>query len=495
MSGFRIEGNTSGNVAEVNSSNELKTALSLIPANIGGVRLFSENDTGSIVGAPVLKSPETSNDSRLRVGIDTLLFDDSFNGTAQNTANWKFMAGTTAMAASQAAGFLSLNSGNVQSANAACSMQTWRTFQIMGTSPLYVEFAGNINALPVANQVFEAGLFFSSASGATPLAPTDGVWFQLTSAGLTGVAVYNGARIESGVLVPLASFPVAQNAKFTITITASECKFWVNDVLVGTLLTPSGNATPFMTDSLPVCVQMRNSGTVTGGTMIPKIGCVTVSMADLHTSKPWAHQIAGMGRTCHQTQNSTAVSSPTVIVGATLTTPNSATSAAAALSNTTAATQFTGLGGMFLVQPTLTAGTDGILCTFQNPAGGINQTPRELYITYVAISGAVQSTLSGGPVVNAYTLCFGSTAASLATVESTSFASGTTKLSRRVALGVQACIAAAVAGTQLNDIIRNFDTPIVVNPGEFIGIACRNHGVVTTAGALALTVTFNGYWA
>lgn len=490
-----IRGAVSGNQAEVNSSGDQKVALSLTPANIGGVRTFSENDDGSITGIPILKSPECSDDYRLRVGIDTLQFDDSFNGTAQNTALWKFQAGTTAMAATQSAGFLSLNSGNVLTANASCAMQTWRTFSLLGASQLYVEFVGNINALPVANQVFEAGLFFTTAAGAAPTAPTDGVYWQLTSAGLIGVMNYNGTTTQTGVLIAIGSFPLSTNAKFTITVTDSDCKFWMNDIRVGTLLTPNGNATPFLTDALPVCMQVRNTGTVTGGTMIPRIGALTVSTGDIAMNKPWPHQMAGMGRMVYQTQNGTAVSTPTTIVGATLTTPNSATAAAAALVNVSVATQFTGLGGVFQVLPTLTAGTDGLLCSFQNPAGGVNQSPRELYITGVSISGMVGVVLAGGPLVNVYTLCYGHTAVSLATNETASFASGTTKLSRRVPLGVHGCVAAAAAGTQMNGIDRMFDAPIVVNPGEFVAIACRNLGVVTTSGNTVITVTFNGYWA
>ena len=487
-------GVTSGNGSEVNAQGEQKVALSLTPANIGGVRMFSENDDGSIVGAAILKSPECSDDYRLRVGLDTLQFDDCFNGTAQNTSLWKFQAATTAMTASQASGFLSLNASNVQTLNAACAMQTWRTFSLLGASQLYVEFLGNINALPVANQVFEAGLFYNSASG-TPTAPLDGVYWQMTSAGLIGVQNYNGTLTQSGVLVSAGSFPLNANAKFTITVTDSDCKFWVNDVRVGTLLTPAGNVQPFLSDALPLCVQVRNTGTVSGGTMIPRIGGITVSTGDLATNKPWAHQMAGMGRHIAQTQNGTAISTPTAIVGTTLTTPNSATAAAAALVNISVTAQFTGLGGVFQVLPTLTAGTDGLLCSYQNPVGTVNVSPRELYITGVSISGMVGVVLAGGPLVNVYTLCYGSTAATLATVETASFATGTTKLSRRVPIGVHGCIAAAVAGTQMNDIVRKFDAPIVVNPGEFVAIACRNLGVVTTTGNTVITVTFDGYWA
>lgn len=63
MAGIRIEGNTSGNVAEVDASNRLKIVLptdAATPSNIGGVRFFSENDAGTITGTAYLLSSEAS---------------------------------------------------------------------------------------------------------------------------------------------------------------------------------------------------------------------------------------------------------------------------------------------------------------------------------------------------------------------------------------------------------------------------------------------------
>lgn len=502
MAGIRVEGNTSGNVAEVDSANNLKTTQPQVtttagvnaPNNVGAVRLFSENDPGTISGTSYLKSPETSTDYRLRTGLDTLMFDDSFNGTSQNTANWKFQSGTVAMAMTQASGFLTINSGNVLTAAASAALQTYRTFPLVGSSAIYVETVGYINASPVANQIFEFGLFFNSASG-TPTAPTDGVFFRLTNASLFGICTYNGVETPTTLIANAALIPLNTNAKYTMVVSDREVEFWIDDVFYGEVTVASGNATPFLGDSLPYTAQMRNSALVTGGTMTPRIGGVVVSLADIGTAKPWSHQMSGMGRHLGQTQNGTTISTPTAIVGATLSTPNSATAAAAAVVNASATTQFTGLGGVFQVLPTLTAGTDGILCSYQNPAGTVNITPRELYITGVSISAAVAVTLTGGPLVYAHTLCYGSSAASLATTETASFTTTATKLSRRVPIGVHGCIVTAPAGTQFNDIQRRFGAPICVNPGEFVGIALRNLGTVTTLGSVVFTVTFDGYFA
>ena len=54
MAGIRIEGNVSGNVAEVNSGGFVKVATELDPTanpgNVGGIRTFFENDNGNYTG-------------------------------------------------------------------------------------------------------------------------------------------------------------------------------------------------------------------------------------------------------------------------------------------------------------------------------------------------------------------------------------------------------------------------------------------------------------
>ena len=83
MAGIRIEGNTSGTVAEVTGSNQLKVILetdaATAPQNVGAVRFFSENDPGSQTGTPYLYSPETDEDYRLRIAIDNMLDSETFN--------------------------------------------------------------------------------------------------------------------------------------------------------------------------------------------------------------------------------------------------------------------------------------------------------------------------------------------------------------------------------------------------------------------------------
>ena len=78
--GFGIQG-SSGNLLDVNSSNEAKVALTTAEASAGFVSLASEIDDGTVRGSRYVKALELSEDYRLRVGVDSIVFHHSFEGT------------------------------------------------------------------------------------------------------------------------------------------------------------------------------------------------------------------------------------------------------------------------------------------------------------------------------------------------------------------------------------------------------------------------------
>lgn len=473
MAGFRIEGNTSGNVAEVNTNNELKVALT------NGTTIFCENDSGTITGSPTLKSPETSADFRLRVGLDTVLFSDTFNATAQNTNIWSYTAAT--MTATQPGGYLQFGTVQGTASTHGCFIRSFQYFPLIGTAPLAVEFSGaSYTAALVANEVFYAGLGVPSAGGT---APTDGCWFKMTSAGLFGELQYNGGTVTQVTLMN-SQITLATNAKFAMIVGEDKIEFWIDDVLYGSLTIPVGTGQPFMQGSLPIFMQKLCTGVVSNTNTI-RVTDVTVSLMDLGTNKPWAHQVGGMGQHALFGQNGHTQGKTTLWT-------NSTAPTAVALTNTAAA--FTGLGGIVAVLPTLAANSDGKLITYQNPASTVNITGRNLYITRVTLRGAVSVALTGGPVIYAYALAVGHTATSLATTESSSFGSGTSHAPRIMPLGIESYASAAAVATLGNGIDLNLDVPIVVRPGEFVDIVARNIGTVTTAGAITFTVSIGGYW-
>jgi len=471
--------------SNLDASGNIKVNLPLTLNQSGYARVVSENDPGTLNGGvPYLKSSETSQDYRLRVGTDTVLFTDSFNASFQNTYNW-FYSFATLTAAQPGAG--SVNFGAVQGTTTGqgAFMRSYQYFPVIGTAPLSVEFtAGQFTAPLVANEIWLMGL---SNQGVVGTIPSDGVWFQLTSAGLIGVVAYNNTFTQTGTLLPLSSVIVGELDKYTLVIGELAVEFYFNDKYLGSLATPVANGQPFQNGSLPVFIQKYCTGAVSN-TNTMRVSDVTVSLMDIATNMPWAYQAALQGLSGTVTQNGAAM-------GQTANWANNAFNSGGPATNTTAIA--TGLGGIYAVTCTIAVNTDGILFSYSNPGAGINATGRNLIITGIRYNGAVTTAITGGPCVFAYALAYGHTAVSLATAETASFANSTTHAPRRVPLGIETYGSAAAVGTiaSTNGTQITFNSPIVVRPGEFVALTYRNAGVVATAGAITHVVGFDAYWS
>jgi hypothetical protein len=485
MSGFRVEG-VAGNLVEVDAGGNVQVALPNTEAQMGTVKLFSQNDSGTFSGTPYLKPPETSTDYRLRCGTDTLLFVDYFNATSQNTGIWKHAF--TNMTMTQSAGLLNCNANLNAASGSGCSLSTWRSFSLIPQAPLIVECKIKITNDPVANQVFEFGQFVPT----TTTAPADGAYFRYTSAGVVGVVNYNGTEIETPVL--LANITTAVNHVLTMVVDNREIELWMDGKFLGEKSVPSGNGAPYMSSSHPITVQQRNSGAVTGTQMQVNVAAVLCLLQDPLTSKPWPHQLGGMGLHCSQATNGNTL-------GSTAFYANNLAAGAGALPSNTTNTNFIGLGGQFgsTYASGLAVNTDGIIQSFLNPAGTVNVTPRTLYITGVWIHSAVTTVLSvATPVVLLYALRYGGnkTNGDLSGAESGSFTNSTAKIPRVVPLGTEQFGINAAVGTLggAAPIIQYFDSPIVVSPGEYVEISAKNLTTVLTSGVITHLIGFDGYW-
>lgn len=459
-----IVGAVSGTGADVNASRQLKvipeTDVATNPGNVGAFRMFSENDPGTITGTPYLKSPETSPDFRLRVGVDTLLFQDSFNATAQNISNYKTTFAT--MTATQSAGFLNLNAAGTSTASGnQVFMQTWRYFPIIGTGPLSFEFSKQFDRTPVANEVYHFGAGVAVAAAE----PVDGAWFEYTSAGIYGCMRYNSGTTTKVLLK--ASATVNTTDKYTLIIGQSECEFWIDDILYGELAVPAAQGQPFLSTSLPVFIQKYNNALVgSSPNMIGKTASITVSLMDLASNQTWPNQMASCGLGMQQLNGGSA-GSPQVQWA------NTALPTAAAATNTTAALGAF-LGGIFQMNAPATSATDVIIASYQNPIGGVNQTPRTMKLRGIKIDCvnqivAVATTAS----VFAVAVAWGGSTVSLAATESTSFQTATTKLRRVQPIGVISFPVAAAVGAQATPLQFDFEAPLIINPGEFVQVICK----------------------
>lgn len=477
-------GSSTAGKADVTTDHELAVALQRDATKSGFAAMVAELDSGAISGTRVMRTLRASRFRRLQVSSDQVIFDESFSSTAQNTTKWRSAATTFTLGL--ASGYVSFNNSLVTTAASSQIYQTWRVFPLTGQTIMAFEAMTLISAAPPSN--WTANIGFAAANvGAAPYTPTDGVYFRVNSSGLYGVLNYNGTETVSGLLLPAANIPINTNIGLSVRVSQGETEFWYSGVdnvwtLLAAMETPVANGQPFSTGAVPFTLQLNQPGAASAAVSI-KFSDVTVWNSDDMTNKLNTHVAALRGMHSSQGQDGGTLGSTALY------TNSLAAGAGAALTNTTAAAG-SGLGGQFSVLPTLAAGTDGILCSYQNPAGSATQMPRQLVITGLRMQGTITTVLAGGPLVYAISLAYGHSAVSIATAEAIN-----AKAARRIPLGIDAAYpATAAVGVTGSPLDFKFSTPIVVNPGEFIAVVLKNFGTVTTTGVITYLVGFEGYW-
>lgn len=458
------------------------------PQNAGAIGMYSVNDEGTVTALRNVKSPKTSLHRRLRVGIDTLLFNDVFNASAQNSSMWEYIF-VTLTASQPGAG--TVNFGTVQgtAANHGALMRSYQYFPLFGKASLSAKFSVGVftNTL-VSNEEWRCGFGRPTVGGT---APTEGCWFLLTTAGLFGKTFFNGVENSTAALATLASFTVGTNNVLEIIIGEQSVEFWRNGVLLGTLSYAAANGQPFQPASHPLFMQKICTGSVSN-TNTMRVADINVYLSDIGSNKDWPSQLSTIGQNGNLGQNGHTQ-------GKTSLWTNSAAPTAAAASNTTP--PFSGLGGIIAILPTLAVSSDGILQSFTNPAPTINITGRNLLVYGISIDSHISVVLSGGPLAYEYFIAYGHTADSLATAETASFATATTHAPRIVPIGVEvypanAAVATKGTGSQAGGLKKQFRTPLVVRPGERFAI-CARLGVgstVTTTGAVTFILGVDAVW-
>ncbi len=474
---IELIGGTSGVKADVDANKRVLVALgdSSTPSQVGGVRIFSENDTGSISGTAYLESPETDDDYRLRVSQEAVFDSETFNYTAQNTGKHTYV--NTTMANSWTASGLTTNSGNITTTTTGTSFGTYAEFPLLGSTQLYCEMEASFTAATTTNTVIDFGMFRRGA--ANPYAPTDGAYFRLTSAGLFGVINNNGTETTSGVFT--FTHTINQKYQFIISMHEREVEFWIEGVLYASIPTPIGQGQPYMSASLPVSVRHAIVGGAAGSAISFQLSDYTVSIGG--TQLAITASVAGQ-RIYGSYQG---LSGGTM--GSLATYVNSTNPTAAAPSNTALTANLpSGLGGQRAVTAAAAAATDGIWGSVQVPAGTANVQGRRCVIRGIRIdavnTGAAVATTA---TTIQFSLAFGHTAVSLATAEAAA-----AKAPRRVALGYMTWPVGAAIGQQpqMGALDIDFgDAPIFVNPGEFVALVGK-----FLVGTATASQTINFIW-
>lgn len=421
--------------------------------------------------------PDSSINGRARVALDNLHFYDNFSYAAQNTAVWQSVL-TTMTVTHSPAGFIGLNAGSSVASGAVANYLTYKHFPNFTGIGLNFRCAALYTQIPQTNNLMEIGMFQAT----TTAAPTDGILFRwpAASANLFGVVNNNGTEytVDLGV-APSAA--VAHEYQF---LTSREAVvFLVDGVIKGQVATPATLGSGACNAWLPVHFRNHNTGVVPTAQIL-RISEARVFVQDVPDMRPWALKMAavgGMGCQGHAgaTMGSTALYTNSLAAGA-----------GAAATNTTAALG-SGLGGQFSLQPTLAAGTDGIISSYQVPAATALIPGQSLVIHGVWIDSKVTTVFVGGPTNFAMSLGIGNTAVSLATAEAAN-----TKASRRIALGYQSFPVTAAAGAKSDEgrIFQAFLAPLVVQPGEFVQVIAKNVGTVTSSGVVTFLIGFDAHW-
>lgn len=450
----------------------------------GFVQISSEVDSGAVLGSRTVRALEVSDDYRLRVGVDSPLFNMSFEGTVIAQAHLQQSVVTHTIA--QAGGFLVLNSGT-STAIGSSSIRTYRTFPLIGSYPTYADMWIREANATATNFISEWGFGYVSAS----LVPTDGIFFRRISAGqLQAVICFGGT--ETSTVITTTNIPArdgtgvydpAETSHYLIANNNDSVEFWINNTLSAIINTPAGQGGPTSSSLQPQFARVYTTVIGSLGRRL-ELGFLQVAGGDIVTNKPWGHQMVGTGGGSYQTQPGTASGQTAIYaVGA-------APAAATWTASTAPATN--NLGGLWTSPATLPVGaeTDYPIFAYLNPVGTATLPGKNLYITGVQINETVVTTAVGATAnVLIWGIGVGSTASSLATVDA-----ATTVGPRRIAIGTQAFAAAAAAGT-ISTTSPSLDfsgAPMVCPPGAFVHISLR---LVTgaAAGALRGSVAITGY--
>ena len=487
-----VRGVSSGTGAEVNTSNQLRvvpeTDAATNPGNVGTIRTFGENDGGALTGSVLLRSPEVDVDYRQRVSQDVIYDDHVFNTTSQDTGKHNYL--NTTMTNTWTAGQLTTNGSSITTTTTGTVFSTYALFPIQGTTTVSADTEIGFSAAPQSNTFIEFGI---GIPGAATVAPTDGVFFRLSASGLQGIASFNGAEATTG-LFPLSggtgtwTYALSKRYQFICYATAVEAQFWVNDGTgancLGTIPLPAGQSRMCMSSYGVYFLKHRITGGAAGGIIQATMGAYNVRVGGTNlfsTVSTAGNRIQG------SYQGGSGGTMGTLARFGTITTGNEANVTAAVPTTTTAALG-TGLGGTFWETVSLAANTDGIIMSYQVPAGTVNMPGRRLCVRGLYLSSYVQTVIVGGPYTAEWFLAFGHTAVSLATAEA-----ATTKAPRRIALPFVQQVTAAQAVQTTVAQSTNFcdfgDAPVYVNPGEFIQLCTRHIGTAGTTGTVVHRVT------
>lgn len=472
-----IKGGTSNILADVDINNNLKVNTPTTLTGAGYVVIAGEVDEGTYTGNRIVRPIDVSQDYRLRTGVDKIIWQDTFNHAVLN--NSKYIGVTSTMTITLANGFLNLNAGNAVASGNVARVQTFKSFSLFNTYPLYIDFKAKFSATLQIGNVIEFGLGIATGTAT----PTDGVFFRATGGQLNAVTNNNGVEQVSAI-----NYTINANQVYHLAITIGQdlCTFWINDSIVASIRTASGLGSPCQSNSLPLLLRNYNSGTPSTAVQL-NISQLGITLGDMDSGKDWGTVMATNGQSSMLGPDGIAATS-----GQTANFVNSTGPGSVTLSNTLSG--YLTLGGQFQFNAPAGAETDYNIFTYLVPAGTAAIPAKTLIITGVKIdtwnSGAAVATTA---TVLQWVIGIGSTAISLATADS---ATAGTRAPRRLGLGAQSAIVGTpIGGMFTPNVDVRFLTPLMVESGTYCHIIVKvPTGTATASQVIRGIVSINGYF-
>jgi hypothetical protein len=480
---LKIKSAISTNVAEVSSASTLNINTPIVISEIGYVTAVSEVDSGSVTGSALLRPFVCSQDNRLRVGVDSVIWQDNFNDPILN--NNKYLITQSGQTINPILSGVVLNSGENQDVSTSSRIQTFRSFPIRSSYPLYVDINAKFSASLQSNSITEFGLGYAVSSAST----TDGIYFSASGSSLVGVVNYGGQiRTTPNLYIPNAN----EYTHYTITAGDQDVGFWADGVLLGRILTItafSGSTT--QSNYLPLLLRTYNSGAVLNPISFT-VANVEISQADTKLSKKWSHIMTTNGQSSISKPLGENSSSGTTSANSVNNTAPTIEVPDVDFSNTI--TAYPTLGGEFAFPGVAQSETDYVLFAYQNPVGSQSSPSKTLIITDVNIF----SYLSGATIETTATnlqwsIGVGGTAVDLTTTDS---ATSGTRGARKLALGNMSFpVGRASGGMADRNISVSFGAPLMVETGTYCHIIVKIPVATNTAGQVFKgNVSIVGYY-
>lgn len=426
------------------------------------------------------------------------------------STTWATKIGTnaTTMTKGVQSGYMRLNNSAITTTTTGVAIYSNRVFTIEHNYDYWVVMPVRHSNAAATNKQADIGLGYYAFAAGQAAAMNEFIGFRwTTTGGLLGVVETSQGGAPTSQTVSINSntpYSDAVTRDYAVLITDDTVEFYVDAVYQAKIDKPNGSWGVLKGASLPFIARVFNSGAASAAATFD-LGEIAIHKAGPDDGTPHAYRMAAMGKSSYYYQpDVTAASTATHLFPASGTAPT-----AAAGSNTASAANNTAvMGGIVrntLTGVTITLSTNVLWTAYQNPAfpttAGVATNARSFYITGITIGPMVVTTaLTGGGFTAAWFAAIGTTATSLATADADGTTAVAQKAPRYVPLPLVSTIGAAAAlavvSTDVGDHQFQFQTPLVVHPGEFLSIGMRTIAVTAavTVGTADCMIGVNGYW-